>query len=313
LRIVHYQTKIIATMIIAVTGSTGLVGRALLAALETDGHAVQRVVRPRGAHRSNDIPWDPVAGTIAAAQFTGVDAVVHLAGESVAQRWTAAVKRELRESRVRGTTLLCQTLAGLASRPSVLISASAIGYYGNRGDEHLDESSPPGSGFLSDVCQQWEHATIPARDADIRVVNLRIGVVLSRKGGALKSMLTPFKLGIGGILGNGRQYFSWITLDDLVRVIQFALHASALCGPVNAVVPHSVTNREFTKTLGRILHRPTLFPMPAFALRLALGEMAQEMLLSSARVQPKALAATQFEFAHPMLEPALRHLLRAEG
>jgi uncharacterized protein (TIGR01777 family) len=267
------------------------------------------VVRPRGIHRPNDIPWDPVAGTIAAAQFSDVDAVVHLAGESVARRWTTAVKKEIRDSRVRGTTLLCQTLAGLASRPSVLVSASAIGYYGDRGGERLDESSPRGRGFLAEVCQEWEHATTAARDADIRVVNLRIGVVLSRNGGALKSMLTPFRLGIGGVLGSGRQYFSWITLEDLVRAIQFALSASALSGPVNAVAPQPVTNREFTKTLGRVLGRPTIFPMPAFAARLAFGEMADEMLLASARVEPNALDAAQFEFAHPQLEPALRHIL----
>jgi uncharacterized protein (TIGR01777 family) len=297
-------------MIITVTGSTGLVGRALVDALETDGPSVRRVVRRPGNHPQNEIRWDPASGTIDAAGFSGVDAVVHLAGESVAaHRWTAAVKREIRDSRVRGTTLLCQMLAGLDSKPSVLVSASAVGYYGNRGDERLDESSPHGNGFLADVCHEWEAATKPARDADIRVVNLRIGVVLTRKGGALKSMLTPFKLGVGGVIGSGRQYFSWITLEDLVRAIQFALNASALSGPVNAVAPHPVTNREFTKTLGRVLRRPTVFPMPAFAARLAFGEMADEMFLASARVEPKALAATQFEFAHPQLEPALRHIL----
>ena len=301
-------------MIIAVTGSTGLVGKALISALESEGHTVRRVVRRPGKNPQSEINWDPAAGTIDAARFSDVDGVVHLAGESVAaHRWTAAVKREIRDSRVRGTTLLSQTLACLASRPSVLVSASAIGYYGNRGDERLDESSPPGTGFLADVCQEWEQATIPARDADIRVVNLRIGVVLSPKGGALKSMLTPFKLGIGGVIGNGQQYFSWITLADLVRSIQFALNASAISGPVNAVAPKPVTNREFTKTLGRVLGRPTIFPMPAFAARLAFGEMADEMFLAGARVEPKALQAAQFEFAYPQLEPAVRHLLRAEG
>jgi uncharacterized protein len=300
-------------MLIAVTGSTGLVGNALVKALEIDGHCVRRVVRRSArpqAGEGNEIRWDPAAGTIDAAAFHDVDAVVHLAGESVAaHRWTAAVKREIRDSRIRGTRLLCDTLAGLASRPAVLISASAIGYYGNRGDERLDESSPPGAGFLADVCQEWEQATTPALGADIRVVNLRIGVVLSRKGGALKSMLTPFKLGIGGAIGNGRQYFSWITLEDLVRVMQFALSAAALSGPVNAVAPQAVTNRKFTETLGRVLRRPTVLPMPAFAARLAFGEMADEMFLASARVEPKALATAQFEFAHPELEAALRHLL----
>jgi uncharacterized protein (TIGR01777 family) len=297
-------------MIIAVTGSTGLVGRALIDALETDGHSVRPIVRRPSAAPQNQIHWDPAAGTIDAAAFADVDAVVHLAGESVAaHRWTAAVKREIRDSRAHGTSLLCETLASLASKPSVLVSASAVGYYGDRGSERLDEASPPGKGFLATVCQEWEQATKPARDADIRLINLRIGVVLSRKGGALKSMLTPFRLGIGGVLGSGQQYFSWITLEDLVRVIQFALNASALSGPVNAVSPHAVTNREFTKTLGRVLRRPTVFSMPAFAVRLAFGEMADEMFLASARVDPKALAATQFEFTHPQLEPALRHLL----
>jgi len=301
-------------MIIAVTGSTGLVGNALVEALESDGHSVRRVVRRATNQAQNEIHWDPTAGTIDAMDFGDVNALVHLAGESVAaRRWTTAVKQAIRDSRVRGTTLLCQTLAGSASRPTVLISASAIGYYGNRGDERLEESSPPGAGFLADVCQQWELATVPARDADIRVVNLRIGVVLSRNGGALARMLTPFKLGVGGVLGSGRQYFSWITLHDLVRVIQFALNASAVSGPVNAVAPQPVTNREFTRTLGRVLHRPTVFPMPAFAARLAFGEMADEMFLASARVEPKALATAQFEFAHPQLEPALRGLLTAEG
>jgi uncharacterized protein (TIGR01777 family) len=300
-------------MIIAVTGSTGLVGNALANALETEGHSVRRVVRRSatpGAGDGYEIHWNPAAGTIDAAAFNDVDAVVHLAGASVAaHRWTAAVKKEIRDSRVRGTSLLCETLAGLASRPTVLISASAIGYYGDRGDERLDESSPPGTGFLAEVCQEWEQATAPARDADIRVVNLRIGVVLSRQGGALKSMLTPFKLGFGGIIGSGRQYFSWITLDDLVRAIQFAVSAAALSGPVNAVAPEAVTNGDFTKTLGRVLRRPTVVPMPAFAARLAFGEMADELFLASARVEPKSLVATQFEFQHPQLEPALRHLL----
>jgi uncharacterized protein (TIGR01777 family) len=297
-------------MIIAITGSTGLVGTALIKALEADGHSVRRVVRRPSGGGAQEIRWDPAAGTIDAAGFHDVDAVVHLAGESVAaRRWSAAVKKEIRDSRIRGTTLLCETLAGLAKKPSVLVSASAIGYYGDRGDKRLDESSPPGSGFLAGVCQEWEAATKPARDADIRVVNLRIGVVLDRKGGALKSMLTPFKLAVGGVIGSGRQYFSWITLDDLVRVIQFTLSTAALNGPVNATAPQPVTNREFTKTLGRVLGRPTIFPMPAFAARLAFGEMADEMFLAGARVEPAALSAAGFQFTNPQLEPALRHLL----
>ncbi len=297
-------------MIIAITGSSGLVGSALIRALEADGHLVRPIVRRPPRDGKHEIRWDPAAGMIDATEMAIVDAVVHLAGENIAaHRWTRPFKDRILSSRVRGTSLLCETLAGLASRPAVLVSASAIGYYGDRGDEPLDESSPPGDGFLCEVCQQWEAATVPARDADIRVVNLRIGFVLSQRGGGLAKMLTPFRLGLGGVIGSGDQYMSWIAIDDLVRVIQFALAAAAVAGPVNAVTPTPVTNREFTKTLGRTLRRPTLCPMPAFAARLAFGEMADEMLLCSARVEPHALAAAGFAFEYPQLEPALRHLL----
>jgi uncharacterized protein len=296
-------------MIIAVTGSTGLVGNAIVEALEADGQLVRCVVRRAPADK-NEIRWDPAAGTIDAAEFANVDAVVHLAGENIAgKRWSESFKKELLDSRVRSTKLLCETLAALATKPSVLVSASAIGYYGSRGEQPVDESSPAGNGFLAEVCRQWEDATKPARDANIRVVNLRIGFVLAREGGGLQKMLTPFKLGAGGIIGSGRQYMSWIALDDLVRVIQFALSAAALAGPVNAVAPQPVTNREFTKTLGRVLRRPTIFPVPAFAARLAFGEMADDILLGSTRVEPRALSAAAFEFAYPQLEPALRHTL----
>ncbi|MEX2307697.1 MAG: TIGR01777 family oxidoreductase [Pirellulales bacterium] len=302
-------------MIIAVTGSSGLVGTALVDALEAQGQHVRRIVRRptkgQGQGQGHDeIRWDPAGGTIEAAQLSGVDAVVHLAGEGIAaHRWSESVKNKIRDSRVKGTRLLCETLASLAVKPAVLVSASAIGYYGDRGDEPVDESSPPGRGFLAEVCQAWEAATHPARDADIRVVNLRIGVVLSSKGGALAQMLTPFRLGLGGVIGSGRQYISWIALDDLVRVVQFTLHAAALCGPVNAVAPAPATNREFTKTLGHVLRRPTVLPMPAAAARLAFGEMADAMLLGGARVEPRALSAAGFEFKFPQLEPALRHVL----
>jgi uncharacterized protein (TIGR01777 family) len=298
-------------MIIAITGSGGLVGQALMPALEADGHLVRPVVRRPTRAGLNEIRWDPASGTIDAAEFGNVDAVVHLAGENIsAQRWNPAFKERFRDSRVRGTKLLCDTLAGLASKPSVLVSASAIGYYGDRGDEVLDETSPPGKGFLADVCQEWEAATHSARNADIRVVNLRIGVVLAREGGALAKMLTPFRLGLGGILGSGRQFVSWIELGDLVRAFQFALSAAALVGPVNGTAPEPVTNREFTKTLGNVLGRPTIFPMPAFAARLAFGEIADEAFLASACVQPRALLNDRFEFSHPKLEPALRHALK---
>lgn len=296
-------------MIVAVTGSTGLVGSALVAALEAAGHDVRPVVR-RETKSDREIRWDPAAGRIDAAALEGVEAVVHLAGESlVAHRWTDDFKRQIRESRTNGTQVLCDALAGLQNKPRVLCSASAVGYYGNRGEEAVDESSPPGQGFLAGVCQAWEAATGSARDAGIRVVNLRIGVVLSPDGGALAKMLTPFKMGAGGVIGSGRQPISWIVLDDLVRAIEFVLSDTSLAGPVNAVSPQAVSNHELTKTLGQVLGRPTLFPMPAFAARLAFGEMADEMLLSGARVEPGALTAARFEWRYPQLEPALRHLL----
>lgn len=297
-------------MIVAITGSSGLIGTALNTALEADGHAVRRIVRRAVRDADREILWDLAAGTIESTKLSGIDAIVHLAGENLAaHRWTKDTKTRIRDSRINSTRLLCETLAGLASKPSVLVSASAVGYYGDRGDEPVDESSPSGRGFLSELCQQWEAETHPARDADVRVVNVRLGVVLSPDGGALAKMLTPFKLGLGGVIGSGRQYLSWITLDDTVRVIQFSLGAAAVWGPVNAVAPQPVTNREFTKTLGRVLGRPTIFPMPAFAARLAFGEMADEMLLSGVRVEPQALRSAGFEFRHPELEPALQGML----
>jgi uncharacterized protein (TIGR01777 family) len=298
-------------MIVAVTGSTGLVGAALIEALERRDHLVRRLVRHDVRDSEREIRWDPAAGTIDAGELDGLDAVVHLAGENLAaQRWNDQVKQEIRDSRIQGTRLLSGALAKLTNKPDVLVSASAIGFYGDRGDEPVDESSPPGSGFLADVCREWEAATEPARAAGIRVVNLRLGVVLSPRGGALAKMLLPFKLGVGGVIGSGRQFWSWIALDDLVAAIQFALQNAALAGPVNAVAPSPVTNREFTKTLGRVLRRPTVFPMPAFAARLALGEMANEMLLSGVRVEPRVLTSAGFSFQHPQLEPALRAMLQ---
>jgi uncharacterized protein (TIGR01777 family) len=298
-------------MIVAITGSSGLVGSALIHALEADGHLIRPVVRRAARPAANEIRWDPDKGTIDAAEFATVDGVVHLAGENIAgHRWTSSFKQKILDSRVKSTRLLCDTLANLASKPTVLVSASATGYYGNRGAEPLDESASAGDGFLADVCRQWEAATVPARDADIRTVNLRIGFVLSKDGGGLAKMLTPFRLGGGGVIGSGEQYISWIALDELVRVIQFVLSAAAINGPVNAVAPNPVTNREFTKTLGAILHRPTILPMPAFAARLAFGEMADEMLLGGSRIEPRALSAADFTFEFPKLEMALRHVLR---
>jgi uncharacterized protein (TIGR01777 family) len=298
-------------MIIAITGSSGLVGTALVTALAADGHLVRRLVRRDVRDSEREIRWDPAGGTIDAAELEGVDAVVNLAGENVAShRWTAAFKERLRDSRVPGTRLLATTLAGLSARPDVLVSASAVGYYGARGDEWLAETSAAGSGFLAEMCQEWERATQPAADAGIRVVHLRIGVVLSPRGGALAKLLPPFKLGVGGVIGSGRQYMSWITLDDLVSAIRLAVTHGKIAGPVNAVSPAPATNRQFTKTLGRVLGRPTLLPMPAFAARLVLGEMADEMLLVGQRVEPRVLKQVAFSFQHPQLEPALHELLR---
>src|SRR3989338_4623676 len=296
-------------MKVLVTGSTGLVGSALVPFLASGGHEVVRLVRGRLKPGVVEVPWDPQAGTIEAAKLEGLDAVVHLAGERITGRWTAAKKARIRSSRVQGTRLLAETLARLGRPPPTLVCASAIGYYGHRGDELLREESPPGAGFLAEVCREWEAAARPAAEKGIRVVQLRIGVVLSAAGGALALMLTPFKLGLGGRVGTGQQYMSWIALDDLAGIIQHALANESLRGPVNAVAPRAITNREFTKTLGRVLGRPTIFPMPAFAARLAFGQMADELLLASARVEPTRLIASGYKFRTPELEAALRHLL----
>jgi uncharacterized protein (TIGR01777 family) len=297
-------------MHVLVTGSTGLVGSALLPALTHSGHRVTRLVRSQPRSGEAAVRWDPAAGTVDVAGLVGLDAVVHLAGENIASaRWTPEQKAKIRDSRVKGTQLLCQSLAQLAQPPKVLVCASAIGYYGDRGAEVLREDSAPGSGFLAEVCRAWEAATEPAAQKGIRVVRLRIGLVLSATGGALKKMLPPFRMGLGGKIGSGQQYMSWIDLDDLVGAILHALTTEPLAGPVNGVAPNPVTNLEFTKTLGRVLGRPTLFPMPAFAARLAFGEMADALLLASTRVVPTRLSATGFTFRYPQLESALRHVL----
>ena len=296
-------------MNIAISGSSGLIGKALATALERDGQRVLRLVR-RAAQGPLEAEFNVETRRIDAEKLEGVDAVVHLAGENIAAgRWTTKQKERILASRVNGTRLLCEALAKLKTRPHVLISASAIGYYGDRGEESLTEASPSGTGFLAEVCREWEAATHPAQQAGIRVVQLRTGVVLSSDGGALPKMLTPFRLGLGGRIGSGRQYWSWIGLADLVRIIQFALQTPLLSDPVNAVAPQPVTNLEFTKTLGRVLHRPTIFPLPAFIARLMLGEMANELLLASQRVVPNKLRNQHFEFQHSDLESALRAAL----
>ena len=297
-------------MKILITGSTGLIGSALVSSLSAGGHTVRRLLRTSRQPAGSDAVWEPSAGTLDPQVFEGIDAVVHLAGENIAGgRWSSRRKARIRDSRVNGTRLLSEALARLSSPPAVWICASAIGYYGNRGDTTLNEGSPAGSGFLPDVCQEWEAATKAALQKGVRVVNLRIGVVLSPAGGALAKMLPPFKMGVGGKVGDGKQFMSWIALDDLVGTILHVLTHERLTGPVNAVSPNPVTNLHFTRTLGRVLRRPTIFPMPALAARMAFGEMADELLLSSTRVQPARLTGSGFQFRYASLESALRHLL----
>ncbi len=304
----HSRYKEKGIMHIAISGSHGLVGTEAANLLSTGGHQVTRIVR--GSATEGEISWDPRAEAFDATPLAGVDAVVHLAGESISSgRWNDEQKRKIRESRVQGTRILCEGLAKLENPPKTLVCASAIGFYGDRGEELLTETSPQGEGFLADVVRDWESATEPAKQAGIRVVNLRFGVVLSPKGGALGKMLTPFKLGAGGIVGSGRQFWSWIAIDDAAGAIQHTIMNEALHGPVNVVSPSPVTNAEFTKVLGRVLSRPTIIPMPAFAAKLALGQMADELLLASTCVQPGRLQETEYVFRHDGLEDALRHLL----
>lgn len=293
---------------VAVTGSHGFIGSHLLPLLTTAGHRALRLVRrePRG---DDEVRWDPATGEIDAAKLRGIDAVVHLAGENVLSRWTPQKKRRIRDSRVDATRLLAEALAKLDPPPRIMVTASAIGYYGPHPDAPVTEDSPPGQGFLADVCRAWEAAADPARDADIRVVHPRIGLVLDPRGGALSKMLPPFRLGLGGPVGDGSAWWSWITLDDLLATILFALHTPDLHGPYNAVAPHPVTNRDFTKTLAHVLHRPALLPVPEAALRLAFGEAADEALLQSARVEPIALERADYVWRQPELETSLREML----
>jgi uncharacterized protein len=298
-------------MRVAITGSTGLVGSEVVTVLSAAGHEVVRLVRRAPAPGEGAVRWDPEKGEIDGAGLEGLDAVVHLAGENIASgRWNAARKAAIRDSRVNGTRLLCDTLAGLARPPKTLVCASAIGIYGDRGEDALTEESPPAAGFLPGVCREWEAAASPAAEKGIRVVHLRIGMVLSPKGGTLSRMLPLFRAGMGGVFGSGRQYVSWIALDDLSLILLHALQRGDLSGPVNAVAPRPVTNREFTEALGKVLSRPTPLPVPAFALRIAVGsEMADALLLASARVFPRRLAETGYPFRFPELPAALRHLL----
>lgn len=297
-------------MKILVSGSHGLVGKALTRSLTNDGHEVVRLVRHVRSLGAFEIEWQPDKGRIDAEHLEGFDVVVHLAGENIATgRWTSEKKRAIRDSRVKGTVLLSESLAHLSRPPSLFCTASATGYYGDRGDELLTEKSPPGKSFLSEVCIEWERATAPAAEKGIRTVHTRFGIILDADQGALAKMLTPFRMGIGGRIGDGRQWMSWIALDDMVNALKFLMADSSTRGPVNFVTPNPVTNAEFTKTLGRVLSRPTIFPVPAFAVRLAFGEMADELLLSSQRVEPAVLQDKGFLFSWPTLEAALRHVL----
>jgi len=294
---------------ILVSGGSGFIGSLVCERLRRSGHEVAVLTR-RAAPGAGAIRWQPEAGVLEPAAVEGFDGVVHLAGENIgAGRWTAARRQRILDSRRHGTCLLAATLAKAARRPAVLVSASGVNYYGDRGDEIVTEDSPTGSGFLAEVCRQWEAATEPASDAGIRVCRLRTGMVLAPDGGALARLLLPFRLGLGGPLGSGRQWMSWITRDDLAAVIERALADPGFAGPVNAVSPGPVTNREFSAILGRVFKRPAVLPAPAFALRLALGAMADELLLASQRVAPARLVAARFAFGDGELEPALRRLL----
>jgi len=293
-------------MRLLVTGATGMIGTAL-AAHAGRAHDIARLVRSVPS-RPGEYRWDPLAGDVDPAALGGVEGIVHLAGETVAGRWTEAKKRRIRDSRVLGTRALAAAAAAADPRPRVMVCASAIGYYGDRGDERLTEDSPPGTGFLAEVVQEWEAAAEPARAAGIRVVHLRFGIVQSAAGGALRTQLPLFRLGLGGRVGGGRQYVSWVAIGDVVRAIEHALGSERLSGPANVTAPDPVTNAEYARTLGRVLNRPALLPAPAPAVRLVLGEFAGEVL-DGQRVLPERLLADGFGFAHPELEAALRHVL----
>jgi uncharacterized protein (TIGR01777 family) len=295
-------------MKVLIAGASGLVGSALIPVLEADGAEVTRLVRTSAG--AGEIEWHPNNDQIDANKLEGFDAVINFAGENIAGgRWTDEQKRKIRDSRVNGTHLLSEAISGLKQKPKVFLCASATGIYGDRDDETLDEQSDSGGGFLAGVCREWEKATEPAAAAGVRIVNLRFGPILAREGGMLAKLLTPFKMGMGGKVGSGKQYISWVAIDDAVNAVKLALKDESIRGPLNIVSPHPVTNEEFTKTLGHVLNRPTALSMPAFAARLAFGEMADEMLLTSQRVIPKRLSDAGYEFEYPELEGAFRKYL----
>lgn len=295
-------------MKVLIAGASGLVGSALIPALEADGAEITRLVRSFA--RTGEIEWHPNQDEIDTDKLKGFDAVINLAGENIAAgRWTDDQKRKIRDSRVNGTHLLSEAIAKLAKRPGVFVCASATGIYGDRGDEVLDEQSDSGGGFLAGVCREWEMATAPALQAGVRTVTLRFGPIIAREGGMLAKLLTPFKMGMGGKVGSGKQYISWVAIDDAIGAIKIALSDESIRGPLNVVSPNPVTNEVFTKTLGHVLSRPTALAMPAFAAKLAFGEMAEEMLLTSQRVMPKRLVEAGYEFQQPELEGAFRRYL----
>ena len=294
---------------IAVAGATGLIGSALVARLRAHGHTVRRLVHSARNVGEGDVLWDAERGEVPPGALDGVDAVVNLAGAPIGRRWTEARKREARASRVQGTERLARAIAALPARPRVLLNGSAVGYYGDRGDEVLSETSSPGHDFLADLCADWERAVAPAGDAGARVVLLRTGVVLSKQGGALAKMLPPFRLGMGGPLGSGAQWMSWILLEDHLRAMEHCLFVDRVQGPVNVVSPNPVRNAHFATTLGRVLARPAVLPVPAVALELLYGEMARGTILASQRALPDALSAAGFDFRFPTVEGALRAAL----
>jgi uncharacterized protein len=293
---------------ILISGASGPVGAALVPFLKTQGHTVTRLVRT-SARGQDQILWDP-ARPLSPDSVSGFDAVIHLAGESIVGRWTGGKKQRILDSRTQGTSHLAEAAAKAAQRPRVFISASAVGYYGDRGDEILRENSPSGGGFAAEICRQWEAATQLAANAGIRTAQMRLGVVMSADGGALPKMLPPFRLGLGGRLGSGRQWWSWVAVQDVVGAMDHVLNHDELQGPVNTVAPNPVSNAEFTKTLAAVLKRPAIFPMPAFAVRLIFGQMGTELFLASQRVEPAKLAASGYQFQHPDLKNALQEILR---
>jgi uncharacterized protein (TIGR01777 family) len=300
-------------MRVLISGSTGFIGSHLVSALRAEGHEVLRLVRSEIAASEQQVRWNAEDDFIEREALAGVDAVVHLAGENIFGRWTEAKMRAIRQSRVRTTAFLAEVLASLPVPPTTFLSASAVGFYGDRGDEVVNEESAPGEGFLAQVCREWEEAAAPAAQRGIRVAHMRFGVVLAPDGGALGKMLMPFKLGLGGPIGSGEQWMSWISLEDALGAILLLLRSEAIAGPVNMVSPNPVTNREFTRTLGRALSRPAVLPAPKFALRAALGQMADEALLSSARVRPRKLIEYEYLYKDPQLEDALRRMLTTKS